>query len=285
MFDYKFKDSLFSLTEMSYSIDPATQYFFPGRQYDLTYAEEHDFRIKPNKKITYTMNNEGHRSEDFVRVDPNKTNILFAGCSSTFGEGIPEETRWVNRVHSQIDNAGPLQVIGIPGAGADRLVSNMFKYFDKYGNPDYVFVMFADFSRHIEFDDLDSGSKFKNVLMFDYEKKELVITNDKMETLLFQFQNYCRMLEIYCRANNIRLYTSSWDGLTSEEVLKTDLKSFDRMPFYKMPEYFSNLSKDDLDGLDKRLYFLARDGHHDGTIRHRFVGDHFIKRVLDDKED
>jgi hypothetical protein len=281
MFDHKFKDSIFSLTEMSYAIDPATNYLFPGRRYFLTYAEEHEFNIKPNKGITYDLNGDGHRSEEFVSVDPTKTNILFAGCSSTFGEGIPEDTRWTNRVHSQFDNAGPLQVLGYPGGGADRIVSNIFKYFAKFGNPDYLFIMFADFSRHMEFNDED---KVRNVLMFNYGKQE-IDSRESMENLLLQFQNYYRMLEIYCKANNIKLYTSSWDSLTVMQMDRLDLKTFKRTPFDKLPEYFSGLDREELSGLDKKLYFLARDGHHDGTIRQKFVGDQFMKRVLNDKKD
>lgn len=285
MFDYSFDRDVFKHTEMSYEIDPATHYFLGGREYFLTYPEQHDFKVKPTPGITYRLNNDGHRSEDFVALDPSKTNILFAGCSSTFGEGIPEDTRWTNRVHKSFDNAGPLQVLGYPGGGADRLVSNIFKYCDKYGKPDYIFVMFADFSRHIAFWENGDDIGFRNVLMFDYRENTINIDDKQMETLLFQFQNYYRMLEIFCNMNGIKLYASSWDSLTSTQSERIDLKTFQSIPFQKMTDYFMDLTKQDLAGLDKNLFFLARDGHHDGTIRHRFVADCFMERINNDKED
>ena len=285
MFNHNFDRDIFDNTEMSYNIDPATHYFLPGQQYFLTYPEEHDFKIKPNPGITYGLNGDGHRSDEFEPLDNNKTNILFAGCSSTFGEGIPEDTRWTNRVHSSFDNVGPLQVLGYPGGGADRIVSNILKYCSKYGKPDYIFVMFADFSRHIEFIRRGDDTGFRNVLMFNYRNNTINIDDNKMETLLFQFQNYLRILEIFCETNGIKLYTSSWDSLTSEQARSLDLKTFSAIPFNELTEYFLSLTKNDLVGLDKSLFFLARDGHHDGTIRHRFVADYFIERAGYDKKD
>lgn len=285
MFEYTFDDSLFSFSEMSWNIDCATTYFSPNREYFLTYAEKNDYKIKPSDKIVYKLNNYGHRSDNFAPIDQDKTNILFAGCSSTFGEGIPEDTRWTNRVHNQFKDAGPLQVLGYPGAGADKLVSNIVKYCSQYGNPDYLFVMFADFSRHVEFLDRNGEKKFENVLMFNYGEKSISYKDNELETALFQFQNYYRILEAYCKSNNIKLYTSSWDSLTSQQMERLGFDTFRTMRFNEIEEYFFALDKEDLHGLDKKLYFLARDGHHDGTIRQRFVGDAFMKRVLDDKKD
>lgn len=284
MFTHKFNEKIFSLTEMSYDIDPSTHYFSPNEEYYLTYPEKHDFLIKPDKEVVYSLNNFAHRSEDFVPIDKNKTNILFAGCSSTFGEGIPENTRWSNIVHSQFENVGPLQVLGYPGAGADRLISNIFKYFNVFGNPDYVFIMFADFSRHIQFSTDPENEIFKNVLMYDYETSE-ISNNKNLESLLFQFQNYYRLLEVYCNSHGIKLYASTWDGLTQEQAQKIGFRSFEPINFNNVADHFLKIDKESLRGLNKKTYFRARDGHHPGTIVNSFVANHFMERLKNDKKD
>jgi hypothetical protein len=70
MFDYSFDRDVFKHTEMSYEIDPATHYFLGGREYFLTYPEQHDFKVKPTPGITYKLNNDGHRKtlSPWIRV-------------------------------------------------------------------------------------------------------------------------------------------------------------------------------------------------------------------------
>ena len=53
-------------------------------------------------KFQYRLNSNGFRSDHFKKLDTSNINILFAGCSFTFGEGLPEEYTWPRLLENNI---------------------------------------------------------------------------------------------------------------------------------------------------------------------------------------
>ena len=83
--------------------------YLPGESYesycpDCTCCQKGtddlNFDGYPDANISYKLNNYGYRSDNFNKADV--TNSLFAGCSFTFGVGLPLENVWCKVVHNRI---------------------------------------------------------------------------------------------------------------------------------------------------------------------------------------
>ena len=68
------------------------------------YEFESNKKIKINNNLiktqnesipySYSINSCGFRTQEFKKYSKNSLKILFAGCSNTFGEGLPLEYTW-----------------------------------------------------------------------------------------------------------------------------------------------------------------------------------------------
>jgi hypothetical protein len=267
-------EDFFKGTFMSYQIDSADGQFLPYEEFDLTHSEKHDFGIKPSKNITYKMNNYGHRSDDFDILDKTKTNVLFAGCSITFGDALPSQYRWTEFLYKDLDieNKGPFNSLGFLGGGSDKIVSNVMKYCLKFGNPDIIFILYSDFSRQTKY--IPESKKFRSMIEIDYSTNPISLESESLAQQLFvQTQNYIRILEIYCKMNNIKLITSCWDSTTNDALEKLDLISY-------YPMHIMDPSKVDTDWVpkeDRKFLIKARDGHHDGIINNILMKEFFLR--------
>ncbi len=267
-------EDFFKGTFMSYEIDSADGQCNPYEEYDLTHAERIDFKIKPEKNLTYKMNNYGHRSDDFEILDKNKTNILFAGCSITFGDALPHQYRWSEFLYKDLEfeNKGPYQSLGFLGGGADKIVVNIMKYCVKFGNPDIIFILYSDFSRQTKY--VKESKQFRSMIEIDYSTNPISLESEEQAHQLFiQTQNYIRILEMYCKMNNITLITSSWDSTTNEALSKLDLLNY--YPMYNMDA--SGVETDWVPKEDKKFLIKARDGHHDGIINNILMKEFFLR--------
>ena len=54
--------------------------------------------------FTYKLNNRGFRSQHFKELNKKDFNILIAGCSNTFGYGLPNEFTWPNLITNKLKN-------------------------------------------------------------------------------------------------------------------------------------------------------------------------------------
>ena len=267
-------EEFFTGTFMSYEIDSADNQFDPYQEYDLTLAEKNDFKIKPDKTITYKMNNYGHRSDDFNPLDSNKTNILFAGCSITFGDALPHQYRWSEFLYNELEfeDKGPYQCLGFLGGGADKIVINIMKYCLKFGNPDIIFILYSDFSRQTRY--IKDSKHFRSMIELDYSTDPISLESEELAYALFtQTQNYMRVLEIYCKMQGIKLVTSSWDSNTTHALSKLDLTSY--YPMHNLDP--SSIDTDWVPKEDRKFLIRARDGHHDGIINNLMMKKFFLE--------
>lgn len=265
--------------EISNEIEPSTSYFEKNKTYFLTFSEQHDDKLDIDPRVEYKLNNFAHRSDDFSKLDSNKTNILFAGCSNTFGHSLPEKYVWTKKLYDslQFTNKGPFNSIGIPGAGIERVVSNIFKYCNKFGNPDYIFIIHADLTREVKY--ISEQNKFENQIHLNYKSQTLDSDVDFGFYLVYKFQLLYRLLEIYCKSHNIKLLSSSWDstnvGISSELFPDTFIKPNNLL------EYAKNFDINNIDKSDWDFLVKARDNHHEGIIYHQMMCDLFLSAVSD----
>lgn len=262
---------------MSNDIEPSTPYFKKNKTHFLTFSEEYDDKLPIDERVQYRLNNFAHRCEDFNKLDNQKTNILFAGCSNTFGHSLPEQYVWTKKLYDALPfkNKGPFNSIGIPGAGIERIISNIFKYCNKFGNPDYIFIIHADLTREVKY--ISEQNKFENQIHLNYKNQKLESDVDFGFYLVYRFQLLYRLLEIYCKSHNIKLLSSSWDSTNLNISCKLFPDTFIRPD--NLLEYAKSFDINNIDKIDWDFLVKARDGHHEGIIYHQMMCDLFLSAV------
>lgn len=89
---------------------------------------------------TYRLNSLGFRGEEFKKVP-----LLVAGCSMTFGVGVPADGSWGDLLAKKLDL--PYSNLSAPGWSIQAIVDNILKYIWQYGKPDTLAVIFPDYNR------------------------------------------------------------------------------------------------------------------------------------------
>lgn len=277
--NYTLGETLLSCSEMSYDIKPGNHEYRPHDTYDLTIAERAK-SIEKDKDLNYKLNNFGHRSDDFNTLSFDKVNILFAGCSTTFGEGLKQKHRWTDRLYERLShihkNIGPLNVLSYPGFGVNVIIPNIFKYIEKFGKPDIIFFLAPDYFRDIDFD--NSGKTLPNIKI-DYETDEIE-DGSNAETMFILYVDYIRVLEIFCKLNNIKLFFSTWDSRSHYLLQLSQLNTYqpvvnDSQIELKKTKYLRYY--DSLDVNDRAYAYDARDGDHPGILTHEYFSNCFLE--------
>jgi hypothetical protein len=178
-------------------------------------------------KVIVNFNDHGFRSDTFKK----NIDFLSAGCSFTFGIGLPSEFTWNNMLaaeHNFSHNS-----IGIPGGSCMDIVFNIFKYFENYGHPKFLLAFFPDFSRvytYMDGDILNTSKMFNQPVtpvnqgfINDRIIEDLESKPNKFVSLPTNIANifsleyaymlnamHIRMLEIYCNNNHIPFAWFKW---------------------------------------------------------------------------
>jgi hypothetical protein len=196
----------------------------------LAHIATNDTDILP---IDYSLNSLGYRSQEF----DGKSEVLFLGCSLTYGQGLPEENIWptilankLNLRHSSLAAKGD-SVMG--------QVAKAFYYFEKFGNPKIIVAIFP-FSRintpYVK-GRMETKNKFKRQSFEKYEYLPMVEysevwgafdnyakapydpQNVLTEEFVFFYENiFIDMLRQYCVSNGIKFFWSNWDPMYQKDI-------------------------------------------------------------------
>jgi hypothetical protein len=179
----------------------------------------------------YKTNQLGYRSKEFSQTD-----IIFSGCSFTFGIGTDINANWSSVVGKYIG----LDYVNLGRNGASTMenILGIFSYCKKYGNPKYIFCLFPNFERivlqathgfsgsklFLELDDPLIPTYAPVQLHFDYDRLAGHKDRPKFLKMPYAFEDIIsldiaywlniRLIEIleqYCNSNNIKLLWSTWD--------------------------------------------------------------------------
>lgn len=155
----------------------------------------------------YRINSYGLRSEEFTDQHHGK-HLLFAGCSVTAGEGMFEKFIWPRRVYdkiSEIEKTSGYFNIATPGASIIEIVAQVFKYIDRFGNPNEIFICLPDVEREYVW---LSSLKLKNISSRD-DIVDIMgqIDVPRVNAIIF---NSLKSLDLYCKSNSIGLHMFSW---------------------------------------------------------------------------
>lgn len=90
----------------------------------------------------YTLNNYRYRGPDFK----SGVDIIAAGCSQTFGMGVPDKGPWPEHLSTMLDAS--YVNVSMPGASVEWIVDSIYKYIDTFGKPNRgIAVLFPDVLR------------------------------------------------------------------------------------------------------------------------------------------
>lgn len=202
-----------------------------------------------------------------------KTPIVFAGCSVTYGMGVSIENIWTDHLAKLLN----LNYTNLSRAGASigEIVNYVFKYVEIYGNPEYVFCLFPDHERlFVPIDNvwyaekIDKNNKFsvsgekgttgpdkkffrtvhlhvenKNppgLLKLPYDYKKIF----SPDLTIYSAMKSIRYLEQYCKAVGIKLIWSTWDHQFTDILLDAQCDeetSFDN--FFNLYSYNFDYSR------------------------------------------
>lgn len=197
--------------------------------------KEHPTEVSAHVKLdninTYRLNSSGYRSDEF---GPG-AELVVAGCSFTFGSGVPEDWRWGAAVARDL---GMKETnLGVCAWSTQLIIENIFAYVKKYGAPKKLLCLFPDPSRSplsavegfLEYDDgFDGDRQVVNVMlerMTDYEYSDKPKYSRRpyqiddvipIELPMYFYFKYIQMLEEYCAVSGIELLWSTWDRQLGE---------------------------------------------------------------------
>lgn len=207
---------------------------FTREVFENTFKEhplEVSAHVKADTTNTYRLNSSGYRSDEFT---PN-ADLVTAGCSFTFGSGVPEEWRWGAIVARNLNLKETN--LGVCAWSTQAIVENIYAYIKKYGPPKKLYCLFPDPSRSplssvegfLEYNDgFEGGRQVVNVMlerMVDYEysnkpkysKRPYQIDDViPIELPMYFYFKYIQMLESYCESLNIEFLWTTWDNHLSE---------------------------------------------------------------------
>lgn len=174
-------------------------------------------REKKNKPYQYDLNSDGLRSVEFSE----NPEIIALGCSMTFGSGLFVEDRWPNILEKQLKKDGydyKVGVIAYHGASAQQSISGLFSILSKYKyKPKYIFCNFPGIDRYSFINSTEDGLAFGSTYAQPYKKLKSSYPHEWFNIIPHEWAyyinfEYIRILEEYCRSNEITLAWSTWSS-------------------------------------------------------------------------
>jgi hypothetical protein len=262
------------------------KYIGSYNEYNIT-KEDALKDLKNHKGIEYKINSQFFRSKEFYKLDSKKINILYAGCSNTFGFGLTEEELWTTQLTKKFNFENvSTDNIAYCGASVHSIIRNIFAFLNNFGNPDYIFVLFPINSRNLfywaqKYQKRESGhfinamipqiNTQENVLnsFFEYSKKY------SEEDSLMLYSTLLKSLEQYCKAASIKLIWSTW---ASQDYL-----FFNQLDFENLIDIQDAMVNNNLENVKNFPYWeIAYDKSHSGSKWHSKIADMYWDKIKND---
>lgn len=183
----------------------------------------------------YVHNSWGCRDEDYI----GPVDIITAGCSQTYGQGVPVETRWSSKLGKIL--GASVVTLAVPGWSLQSMVNSVMSYIVKFGKPKVVALYIPDLFR-LDFvankDILDIGPQQEEngeavrlvctalehpSHMPNFSKKPYLHSDViNPEFAAFMGGQSLRFLIEYCKESDIELVYTTWDRVTKELLEYSD---------------------------------------------------------------
>lgn len=303
------KSDLFGIIDLSKPEDNSPFYSFSYRSsedgyiyIDYTFNTHTAKRLKKipgyDQQIEYRLNNKLFRSQHFKQLDESRINILYAGCSYTYGDGLPEELIWSGMLTSKLKDFYKnknIEAFNVASSGIaiDGIISNVYKFIHLYGKPNYLFMLLPDLGRKTYF--VKKQKKYLPVhLAVDVfnvtdETAKHVKTFTTEDSMFYNF-SLIHQLEIFCKMADIKLVWSFW---AHEDKNEYATQSFDNIFYEKLDKDGQIFKSKNPLGKNGHLqpckyenknnlpfWLMAQDNVHPGTSYHEMKSDEFFNEVI-----
>jgi len=229
--------------------------------------------------VIYNYNNEWFRSEDFSKEHNRKFHILFAGCSESEGIASPLDEVWTKMLHSSLAEKHDIDgfySIARSGYGWQKIITNFMIYVEKYGFPTHLFVLLPNLGRVFQWNEDICSWQYVQRIPFratiPKEEETLFAKNTSPEEhkqFFIDFSVSWKLFEKFCKANGVRLLTSTWDELEGENIKAMNSSNYLESFFY-IPEsrdFESFIIEQRPNGKMLPGDLTRRDGH-SGKLKH-----------------
>lgn len=256
--------------------------------------------------VKYYYNNDFFRCDEFIKKHDG-LHVLFSGCSNTEGMGLPIELTWTKMLLEKINNVTKTSGyfnLGKSGNGWQKILNSFKTYVEKYGAPDYFFVLLPNLLRDYYWTEEKKMWDYKQ-----YMPLSINLTSEDMkaveqhkekhpeyEMLMYEKNMYFnsvpaflvawRLLEDFCKTINTKLIYSTWDSLESgnlESAANNNiLKNFYNVAHIPYPgsRTFESFALDSR-YKDHVLFLQARDGH-PGILQQEIWAYNFFEIIKND---
>lgn len=242
-------------------------------------------KLNHRMNFQYNLNKYGFRTVDFESVDFSKNVILTAGCSITFGLGLPEENRWTSFLETMIKDYGndvTVVNLGLPGSSIINSIRNIMTFILKFGKPKSIIAMFPDVNRDIYVANHDNMTEIMNVQASKKSlgpKEFLIYYNTDNAFFHSMFDIF--MLEQYCKAEEINLIWTTWSNYFGGDRNRIkdieSIKNYVELPYTGEINIFDKFpNTNNLDWWD-----YSADDHPGGGWQHanaKFLFDEIVKK-------
>jgi hypothetical protein len=247
--------------------------------------------------IIYAQNDYGYRCDNFSKEKATQ-NFLFAGCSYTYGLGIPYEFTWAHKLNKDLGLKN-FYNLSIPGRSFQIIVNDIYRYIRMFGKPKAVFAMFPNLERdHIvnfrSNQSLGTYYEVENVNLLHFSSKNTRIIFDseedfkkfqdymKVEKMSYNFYNAIAALEDYLESLGVTFLWTTWAGRLAETLTGSGMfKNYFVLDFAGYEQYKKNnfYPPEEL-GKNRKYWLAAADtpNPHPGIMENEFFALNFLKK-------
>jgi hypothetical protein len=242
---------------------------FPGYSNMLLKFQEGNVSYLDNE-----LNSFNYRCDEFKKIH-NGLHIVFSGDSYTFGSGLELEECWAKQTYNLISKEKKCSGyfnLGVPGNSIASEISDLFKYFIEYGNPDVIFLNMPYNSRFY-------GIEKNNICDSVYENSQQFI--EIIQLLNYQ---YYLMLDQYCMSNDIKLFSFSWlnVGYEADEFFsKNNINNFKSFYETNLIEINNFVNEYKTKNPLNKFAEMSRDNIHQGTAYNTYWANFIYDKYLE----
>ena len=257
----------------------------------------HPYNSYSDQGIEYYHNKTGQRCDNFSK-ETAQENFLFAGCSYTYGSGLPYEHTWGYKLNKDLGGEHFYNV-SAPARNFQVIINDIYTYIRLFGKPKAIFLLLPDLKREhvvrfetnpelgdyyelypavsMSFNVKDSWDRPAN-------KKNLNLKKDhqylNMEKVYYDFYNTMSQLEDYLESLEVPLLWTTWDewfqkSLAGEKIFKNYFE-LDSLEEYVEKNIYPPAEL----GKNRKYWLIAADKPypHPGIMEQQFYASQFFKK-------
>jgi hypothetical protein len=209
---HTYSPHLWSQAKLEYYLDKDGNKFY--------YKDHPDYNLFSKKE--YSINRKLYRGKDFIVDEPSE--VLVAGCSQTWGTGLPDNLIWPSLLQEKLKTNG-IDNLAQPGKSIRGIVETIFTYFKEIGHPEKIFILLPPLWRFRlprTPGVFVSSEEHNNDILIDgnvfsqndskYYKLPLILQEVITEEIAYdQSLMSLRLLEQYCKQFKIFLRYGFWE--------------------------------------------------------------------------